>query len=132
MGGGSRHGRRPARLEPLDESELAGTGKWVPSSRSTVQGTFHPLQADFRGGILLRLNYPKFILGWRVKPSFLPGPQLRGTGGTLEGAAGLGEPVISGFQGGSEIICKVLKINQGGRGGLIKSSLGGGTDRAGS
>jgi hypothetical protein len=36
-------------------------------------------------------------------------------------AAGLGEPVISGFQGGSEIICKDLKINRGGWGVLIKS-----------
>jgi hypothetical protein len=29
-------------------------------------------------------------------------------------AAALGEPLIPGFQGGSEIICKVLKINIGG------------------
>jgi hypothetical protein len=33
-------------------------------------------------------------------------------------ATGIGEPVISGFQGGSEIICKVLKINNGGVGGI--------------
>jgi hypothetical protein len=44
-------------------------------------------------------------------------------------ATGIGEPVISGFQGGSEIICKVLKINIGGWGVLIKSLLGEGTDR---
>jgi hypothetical protein len=35
-------------------------------------------------------------------------------------AAGLAEPPIPGFQGGSEIICKVLKINIGGVGVLIK------------
>jgi hypothetical protein len=47
MRGGSRHWRRrPARLEPLDESELAGAGRRVPSGRSTAQGTFHFPKGD--------------------------------------------------------------------------------------